>query len=39
MNDTLNGWIWFFVVMVFLFNGEPDIWDALHVIIIKAAGF
>lgn len=29
-NDTIAGWIMLLVVLVFLFNGEPDVWDALH---------
>jgi hypothetical protein len=28
-NNELRFWIWLFVVL-FVFNGEPDVWDKLH---------
>jgi hypothetical protein len=28
-NSDLKFWV-FILVLVFLFNGEPDVWDRLH---------
>ncbi|NIV11921.1 MAG: hypothetical protein GWN62_11795 [Aliifodinibius sp.] len=28
-NGSINSWVWSIILMVFLFNGEPDVWDKL----------